>query len=557
MDTLPTEIINQIVKNLEKKDLLSCLTVDKRYYSIFINHLYRKICFSKDEKKVISFMDSLHKYTRTKEAAKYVRVFSVPNEIDFDNLRTETDSFDTLMHLPNVEELKIKPSNGLVRALAYTTKPILPRIKIFDFDFYFVRNKEALSELFYRFRSTLSTLQITASFLFPPKHPTNNLKSFIASFPRLDHLLINVDSELGNTLPIIDIFKAFPKITSLYYSCKIMKLNPLDLLEAQTFSNIKQLEFNIGLMTEDNVNLIKNSLSQLKKLKIVFRNRLIDEKIIGKLIQMKGLEEINITGVAPFNMLTVVNFMNQLNNQSKTNNEIVHNEVEFLNYRNFRTALSTKYTSHGGVRTKTIYMKLRTDIMETPLILQQIGKYLNILKIHNNEYAGNWNLEDINQRCPILSQLSLEELDLVASEKMLTVNSHLTTLTIADCDVSQFNYEEIASSFPLLQDLHLVLNYGYREEDGNIVKYIQLPSNNLRRMRLKIFNSSCKKCNMMVIKVVDNVWVKSWSYDIITKTESISEELFTMRDIKPLEKKPLFVFISSSIEDVIFDLKSP
>ncbi|KAI8972967.1 hypothetical protein BDB01DRAFT_808804 [Pilobolus umbonatus] len=558
MDTLPSEIIDQIVKNLDQKSLFTCLTLNKKCYFIFLMHLYKEIHFSNNKEKLTIFIYCLHHYPRTKKAGEYVQILSTDHSIEFNQLNPDIDSLDTLMHFPNIKELTMKPSNKLVRALADTRRPVLTKIKLFKFECSYSINKKALSHCLYRYRSSLTNISITSDFSIP-LNPIIDVKSYIASFPCLVNLSINVkESEMGNTFILTDIFKAFPLITNLYYRCLTMNLNPFDPLKVQTFLNVRKLEIDTSYIAPDDACHIKNSFPQLKELKLILQEsqkKTEDEyKVIDILTQMKVLGKIHIRSRIALNMNTVINFMNQLNERSKDENESVYNKVEFYrSWYNHSDTLITEYHPYRRLGSRSIYMKLRLEQPRAHHILDQIGGNLNTLEIHTSADDFEWRLEDINQRCPRISELILGYIELIASVKIPITNNHLTKLTLDQCYLNRFTFAEIVSSYPFLQELHLLSNYLNSSEDGNVIKYVELPIKSLRLMRLKTASFSEERCNLMVIKVVNDVWVKSWTYNTISKAVTISEDSLTIFNIKPLKENPLTVFNCSSIQDVIFD----
>ncbi|KAI8976561.1 hypothetical protein BDB01DRAFT_853197 [Pilobolus umbonatus] len=78
MTPLPTEVVECIVKRLERKDILECSNANTQFYSISMKYLYAEIDIE-SEANLNLFLNSLARYPRCKEAGTYSDAFSQNN----------------------------------------------------------------------------------------------------------------------------------------------------------------------------------------------------------------------------------------------------------------------------------------------------------------------------------------------------------------------------------------------------------------------------------------------------------------------------------------------
>ncbi|KAI8985478.1 hypothetical protein BDB01DRAFT_905435 [Pilobolus umbonatus] len=554
MNTLPTEIIEGIVKDLEKKDFHSCLTVNKLYYSIFIKHLYEEVVLSTTDKLAL-FLDSITLYPRSKEAGKYVRNFSTTHEytLNIDSLQpyTDTDFLDLLLYFPNIKEFTIRPTSSFLQLLIATTKPVLTNVQKFDFSIFHKCRRDVLGACYYKYRLSLTTLSFMWDFYIPPSLTIKELNSYIASFPCLDHLRMDTKlSAMRATFNFTDIFMSCPSLTNLYYRCSTMNLNCAG--KTQVFPRFRQLELITSYMTLVDAHHIKNSLPRLKSLNLTIESKPEEEyNIVNTLVQMKDLHNIRIILLEYVNTDTIRNFLYQLNKRFKERRESVINKVIFSRMsRGELTALSTEYDPKRQARIVHASVHKPKEISEIYEVLDQIGGNLNKLVIDGNEYINDCKLEDVNLRCPQLSELKICYFKLVPHVPT-PMNRPLTTLIFKRCDIWPSTFREVESSYALLQELYMIDVDLVGENKA--IYYVPLSLPSLKLLKIQQYKNRNSKWNMIVIKAVDDVWLKSWRYCSQNNVVITCEDREIIHNLEPLENDPLFVFICGSVEDVVLE----
>ncbi|KAI8978126.1 hypothetical protein BDB01DRAFT_852660 [Pilobolus umbonatus] len=560
MNTLPTEIIEWIVKDLGRKDLYTCLTVNKQYYSIFIKYLYREINI-KCAARVTSLLDSLILYPRTKEAGKHVRKFSALKAYIFSKKYKETELVDILMHLPNIEVFNIRLKMDLVRALSDTTKPILTKIKMLDLQPCFRGERDILTNCYHKYRSSLTTLHsVHVSNVLDTLHTIESL-TYFAIFPCLDSLEIDLaNTMIMDTMVFTDILKVCPSLTNLTYLCTYMNLDRPELIEREEYP-LKRLELYIDYITAEDVSYIKNSLPQLKDLSLAIRTGSEDlEGIINAVLQIKSLLDLSFSFFYPVSTKTAARLFHQLFNHYKQKNKLVVNEACIRQHvTSDSSSFSTIYCPEKQLRTILTTLSSPNLFPRMLQVLNQIGKTLDKVSIDCNDKPMK--LEDINQRCPVLSKLTLFHPALIphhirlrvnTHHIRLRVNTHLTTLVIERCSIRRSIFKEIEVCYPMLKQLHLswfsISNE--EEDDSDEVQYIHL---HVTSLKIKQRDPHISLSNMIFIQAVDDVWVKSWYYCANSKKVVISGYKDTLNIIDLSMGIPSYVFVCKDIEDVILE----
>ncbi|KAI8972977.1 hypothetical protein BDB01DRAFT_854356 [Pilobolus umbonatus] len=578
MNTLPNEILENVVKDLKKKDFLTCLTVNKCFYSTFIKYLYRDV-YLPDEDRATLFINSLQHYSRNKEAGRYVTSLCADDNIEFNELITELWAFDMLTYFPNIEELAIEASLDLVCSLINTTEPVLTRIKKIHFSRQRC-SRDYISDCYLKFRSTLTYLQFVYGYSIPPNFLVEESISYLTAFPHLTDLHIEISfSQLCSTFLFTDALKACPSLTSLYYECRTLNFNQLHLEETQTFPHLRNFTIITRSFTVNDAHIIKHSLPQLEFFSLEFHNKIEDEyHTMDTLLQMKIPNTLKISPHEPFNRSTCANILNYLGHWVKEKAEaVVLNTAIFLHDPK-SNALLQEYDPLNNLRTITTSLHHKFKSPQYRNFLDQIGRNLTILE-WADFHRTSWNLEDFNQRCSRLTELKLYSTRLNSYDGTFTVNNHLTSLTIKDCTLNALLLKRLSTCFPNLEELcffqrnwlidkdYVSLDDPYHDpydDEDSVYDYYTddnadndaVINNQIHYIHLDVHTLTIKQdfpymsWDIMVIKAVDDVWVKSWSYNTVSKRIVTSEDKDKINDIQPLENLPLFVFICDAIETV-------
>ncbi|KAI8976488.1 hypothetical protein BDB01DRAFT_803083 [Pilobolus umbonatus] len=546
MNTLPSEIIELILHYLKHKDILTCLTVNRYFYSICIKHLYTEVHLN-SEVSLSLFLNSIALFPQSQEAAKHVRLITTHPMVMSDKLIIQSnkpiDFLNSLTYLPNIRHLSISPTEDLTQALADTDKPILTKLE--NLSVYQFNNTIGyrLPDCYYRYRSSITTLKIYDTFLLITQFTAEQLVSYAASFPCLRHLVLNIKRpRMRRILNLADILKACPALVHFSYIGRSMNLRPLD--PAQKFF-IKKLRLGFIYMTVKDTQYIRDSLPQLKRLSLVLKSTTDDRSdIVGTVLQIKSLDTIRCTLPSARDMDTAARFFSEINSRSKQRNEIVINEAN-LNVKASQSLplLYTAYHPDRGLRTANISIDFTKKSLGMFPVLTKLGQYLNKVDINGSNTAID--LECISRRCPVLSYLVLQHLSIIPHVGRLTVNNCLTNLTINSCSTKVSALKELTECYPKLKHL-CFSDINIMGDDKNEIHYFHL---NITSLKIKPSLFSGPVWGMMVIKAVDDVWVKSWLYNGGHQQEIIAEDIQTS-SIKPIVDNPLYVFISNNVEDV-------
>ncbi|KAI8978103.1 hypothetical protein BDB01DRAFT_852641 [Pilobolus umbonatus] len=548
MYTVPTEIFEKIIQNLGKKDLYTCLTVSKHFYSISIRCLFEEVCFTYQD-KLTSFLDSFNLYPRSKRAGNYTRSFITSCDL---SLFTEMHFIDILTLLPNIEELSIIATRKLIHMLTNTTKLILPKIKILHLYLSSKHYQEGVMDCWYRYRSSLTLLPEIPVYKVHEDYTVNDLTSYLASFPCLNTISIDAkDTSVGQTLELKDILQACPLLANLNYTSTSLLTDSTNPAIIQSFPHMTHLEIETDNMTQDNANYIKHSFPRLNFMKLTIDCKEEDEyNMVDTLLQMKIPDSFRISFIHSFNIDSVVHFVGQLNSKAIEMNENVLNKVNFLILgRRKCTTLSSEYNPSRRLRTITTCVCQVHDISKNFDLLDQIGGNLNILEMGNHSTDRVWNLEDFNRRCPMLSEMELRSFKLVAYGGPFTINSHLTTLNLFLCKITYSTLKQIAICYPMLQQLHLTIDLT-NDNKMNKVHSIELP---VTLLTIRHIEQVKLKWDRTVIKAVDGISVKSWRYSRRSKKMITSDDRKKMTDFGLLRRRPLYVFICNAVEEVILE----
>ncbi|KAI8972957.1 hypothetical protein BDB01DRAFT_854338 [Pilobolus umbonatus] len=570
MNLLPNEILEDVIKDLGKDDIFSCLTVNKRFYSIFIKYFYKDI-YLPDEDRAFLFLSSFYWYPRTREVGRYVKTLCAHKHVRINKQTVKIWANSLQKHFPNIEELIIRGSQVLAELLINTKKPILTRIKklqLIETDC----SREDVSDCLLKFRSTLIYLQFVYVDSLPRNFSVDDSRLYFASFPCLSDLFIDIKgSHLCGKLLFTDALNACPSLKSLCYNCITMNFNHHALNETQIFPQLRILFITTWNFNLNDARNIKHSLPLLENFTLEVCYKIEDEyNTIDTLLQMKIPNNITIIPPGGFVMATSSNFLERLGNLSKDQGEIMTIICEN------NILLKAAYNPKNNLRTiicpfhdpyNSAYKKF----------LDRIGKNVCVLK-SSDYFHGTWNLEDFNKRCPMLTELKLKSVLLKSYNGKYTVNSHLTRLAIESSGLNILLLKDLKVCFPNLQELCLTGESRlYDNNDFGLNPSFQDPYGDHTMADFNNHNADIKEqihyiylnvhtfvvdqlvnyanYNIIVVKTKDDLCAKYWSYNSDSRRMVISEGRNWKHEIRSLEKYPLFLFIGEAIETVSLQLK--
>ncbi|KAI8976547.1 hypothetical protein BDB01DRAFT_803356 [Pilobolus umbonatus] len=393
------------------------------------------------------------------------------------------------MLLPNMEELSINPSLELIQALIDTRKPILTKIKKFDFSFHTDGAQLKYADCCYRFRSSLTTL--STNYLDLPDHR--------------------------------DLLVGCPMLTKLKFSCQSTGINRCNTSKIHDHP-LTHLKLDTKHMELKVMQFIIDNFLQLKYLRLRIDSDLTEiSNIVNTVLQIRSLETIDIEMTGKFRSDIVKNFVEHSNHRAEKMKTSVNQEVMFeQSYSPRQPYFKIEYRRESpiGIRNRFI-----------------IGP-------HDSE---DWDLEDIHQQCPMLSELDTVFLKPFLRCGHLTVNKHLTSLILRSEKVNSLLLTQISVSCPMLKQLYFI---GVDLTDGdndNEIHCVELP---ITSLECRQFGFKDCEWPVLVVKPLNGVCIKSWRYCSHIDEMIVSEDPLTISDLRLWMDGPLYVFLCTSIEHV-------
>ncbi|KAI8976489.1 hypothetical protein BDB01DRAFT_348921 [Pilobolus umbonatus] len=544
MITLPAEIVELIIKKLEWKDIRSCSTVNRQFYSTLIKYLYREVCV-RTNANLNLFLDSLVLYPRYIEIGIHVRklILNIPyaiNEYSFGRY-SNVKVIHFLMQLPNLEEIAMRPSIRLIQALTNTRKPILTKVKKLDFYFHTDGACYKYADCCYRYRSSIATLSGNDLYL-----SNDELIPYLASFPCLDEL-----RDLSSEEPMVltDVLDACPMLTKLDFTCESTSIHHPDLPKKQTYL-LEKLHLSADHMALEVIQFIRDSLPQLKSLKLTIENGLEEfDAILDTVWQIRSLKTMKVNFPGFFNIDIVHMFVDTLKKYKEMSEVMKRETIVKQNYSTARPYFTIEYQRGSHSTTEN---RLLIGMYNMQLLLEDLdhmGKNLDTLTLHPRYRVHAWSLEDINERCLMLSELFLVHFKLIPFHGQGTVNKHLTMLSIESITVNCSILKNINECYPMLKHFHLKSVDLISDDDYDEIQCIELPVTSLKLDRSDVGNC---EWSIVVVKTVEGVWIKSWHYCSQRKGMIVSDGPLTKYDLGQLMEGIIYVFECSLVEDVVF-----
>ncbi|KAI8976563.1 hypothetical protein BDB01DRAFT_803418 [Pilobolus umbonatus] len=423
------------------------------------------------------------------------------------------------MLLPNMEELSINPSLELIQALIDTRKPILTKIKIFDFSFHTDGTQLKYADCCYRFRSSLTTL--STNYLDLPDH---RLVPYLASFPCLNKFCY---FSKDDTSVFNDLLVGCPMLTKLKFSCQSKGINRYNTSKIHDHPPT-HLKLNTKHMELKVMQFIIDNFLQLKYLRLRIDSDLREiSNIVNTVLQIRSLETIDIEMTGKFRSDIVKNFVEHSNHRAEKMKTSVNQEVMF----------------EQSYSPRQPYFKIEYR-RESPIGIR--NRF--IIDPHDSSvFREDWDLEDIHQQCPMLSELDTVFLKPFLRCGHLTVNKHLTSLILRSEKVNSLLLTQISVSCPMLKQLYFI---GVDLTDGdndNEIHCVELP---ITSLECRQFGFKDCEWPVLVVKPLNGVCIKSWRYCSHIDEMIVSEDPLTISDLRLWMDGPLYVFLCTSIEHV-------
>ncbi|KAI8972525.1 hypothetical protein BDB01DRAFT_810067, partial [Pilobolus umbonatus] len=558
MEHLSAELIQLVAEQLDFNDFHRCLRVNKYWYAIFIRLLYAVIK-PKSKYHLKLFLESTTIYSRCMEAGNFVKHLDMSylSSADKFNIRFENgvDFIDALLFYPNIEHLSVDYKVDIIQALMNPRLPGMNKLQVlhlypwsYDIDF-----KYNIMDCYYKYRSQLTCMKLDSLTSIISAYTPDSFITYLESFPHLKSLYIEIPLDTFEDSPMLNnILSHCPTLTRMQYACDSLNtLNCGSEIDIK-YRLIRQLDITVNSLYLQDVFYIKNSFTYLDHLTLNAFGTVDDEcVVITELMQIEALRNLRLQ-IPRYSESIMNTFWKHACFLSHYLQEHAITKASFtLNNSAYGSSiLSFSKCPFTGIRTiKSNLSVQRHAAISYELYLKEIGHRLDELKIEDRYYGSSITIERTNEMCPVLSKLSLFGHKLTKSNRVARPNHNLHNLTLYQCTFSLAIFREMEQAYPMLR--RLTLSVASISSDHNYaagkIYQLQLPETGL--ISLAIFSYD-ELSNILVVKEVDGVSIRSWHYNHESEGMVVTEhrDIFLVKQI--LSVNPLFLFKSTTVESV-------
>ncbi|KAI8972916.1 hypothetical protein BDB01DRAFT_839096 [Pilobolus umbonatus] len=558
MCSIPLEIIKIILTKSNTSDLYTFLTVCKSWYFLTIPHLYETIHI-KEEEKLQLFFKSITAYPHCMQAANHVRSLNMTAMIDIMAWITKEgkikDFLDAFLHCPNIEILYITAQPHIVNHILKAEVPILRNIKKLVFTKTKMTSKVECIRCLFKFRSTLTYLDVKELLCSPSDYTTNKIISYLQLYPQLIDLLMDCNHKLIQNSPLFQlILDHCTQLTSLTYI-----LNGRLTLSEQvenTYPSLVRLDLQIDHLHLQDMFYLKSRLTGLRNMKLTINNTLLDDlDAFSVLLDWNQLHQLDFTLVLMDSTLfreMQYTLSRYLKHRHKVGRG--HHKLSF-HYINTRAEeISLRLCMVRCPITGSTHMKCRMGFYNKTELsyedwLKVFGPSLNHLKIRDDHYEAKTSLKTINAYCPVLTQLELDVTKLIHLDVSYSPNHSLHDLNISHCHVDDATLREIESVYPRLQKLYLNKIRLTPDCVDNALYTLRLPETKLKYLVFKQSEAWLAYLRLVVTRQQGEHIEQLWFF-CLKRNDIIRHKNWSLQQIQNRLSKPIILLKSSSIEHV-------
>ncbi|KAI8970713.1 hypothetical protein BDB01DRAFT_814386 [Pilobolus umbonatus] len=548
MDSLPHEVLKMITSLIDPNDYLGCLTVNRKWYSIFISHLYHVIKPKSDE-KVMLFLESMATYSRTKEAGKYVTKINMLTVSSSQKFRvhspTPIDFIDALANCPNIEELNLLYEESNVTKLMSKRMPILKKLKSVGF---YRRGSDSIlnkhiMDFQHKHRSSVTHLKMSSEYSNADQFTEYGMLSYISSFSQLVSLSLDISkTPLADSSILHDILDQCPHLVSLYY-----KAHSLKSASACTITPYPSLQ--AFLLRVDQFNLEDTKYIQQKM-----------PGLINLTVETNMFEN---SKEAIFNQLLAIPTINAL--KVKMNLDFCEDMYGiFWNYAsqypqpNYKKSIFSTSTQTNPFYSEFTIKKRENIALFNYTIdnkrvnyysyLQKTNQSLNELVIHDVDWeAGRFEL-DIDTtltHCPSLTHLDLSFPKVNIPKTMNSPHKSLQVLKLKGGIMNEHRLDRLAKLCPSIQSLTFLGTFFTSNSKGNFI--IPLRFVKLNSLNIHYFHPSK---TVLVVKENEGELHRLWYRVPESECMALTERENIMVSVLNFYTKPAILFTSATVEQV-------
>ncbi|KAI8974102.1 hypothetical protein BDB01DRAFT_807605 [Pilobolus umbonatus] len=546
MDKLSYEIVEMICNPLTDKEKLSCLMVNRGWYSAFIRHVY-KIVSPVGRRKTYLFLESVIRYPRCREAGRYVKDLRLSGLTTVNiygvHQKGKLELTDALKQCPNIEQLDItlKPCTALLLLSSELTE--WKQLKDISFSVYGDNYGDEAMDIYFRYRSSLTAIRLSRFPKTVNTYTMSSLSAYVKAFPKLRYLTVDFnDTHFQSNAMLYTLLSLCPTLNNVAYTCD--SLGTLSDTHSSTESSLNILTLTTNHLYPHDIENIRKSCPELGLLQITVVETIHDEtQVFQTLIEMSSSTKIRVQIDNTFSIALSNNIWKTIN----ASPDPIMKHAFFTPPGDKKDSITVLIYQHPVTKKKTALstVAFRGENGFPYYSYLQHGECLDTLIMSTSEHRFLLSFNHINLLCPHLKQMRLYNSRVTRYTRCEHVNYAMKTIHLLHCAYLEDMFEEISAAYPSLKTLVLSESKFKRKFIGVKTYTIHLPRKNLKTVIL----DESSFAGVVVIKEANNVPIRSWHYQdkkvVVTEGKAIE----TLIKKWPVKWK-LCLLKSTTIENV-------
>ncbi|KAI8972328.1 hypothetical protein BDB01DRAFT_810266 [Pilobolus umbonatus] len=392
MHSIPDKLLILITSNLNEQDLFQCLIVNKLWYSVCIQVIYKAIQIIPNSKSNVKFINCFINYSRTQDALYHIEMLGI--DLSDGNMDDDTlDMLHLLVKCPKVRIMSLPLMTHLVKNLLTSEDGTLSNVENFYIEEEAVSRPELYLNLLIKHKYTLKTLQLHKQDYGNVMKYHIGFPFFLSLFPHLTDLQMYFDYCDKELLE--DVLDQCPNLKSLSTTnTNGFELN-LETKDHLVPHSIKSLLIATSLLSSNNVRAFAQKFPFLHSLNLKVVSMTHPWLFVDAVMTLKELKSL------------LLNFETMDEQDGKNIMDTFYEYVQPLDSNTMEiTPRSRKSCSMGIQMTKDTHMKWTNVSVKCndTYPLEKHGHLLNQLQLNNLSPA---HLEMIRSLCPQLRGISM------------------------------------------------------------------------------------------------------------------------------------------------------
>ncbi|KAI8972948.1 hypothetical protein BDB01DRAFT_808715 [Pilobolus umbonatus] len=569
MELLPLEITDSIAVNLNLAECHTCLFVCSSWNSVFVKYVYKTVKNVRADKLAL-LMQNMAIYPRCMDAGKYIKCININRlwaaHTHIDKSSSINSFLSSIAPFTEVENLEMDCSPDMIKILLNPGMPELNRLKYLLCDRMFTVTTNDILKCYYKYRETLVFISLVSITHILCNLTPNCIISYLNSFAMLRTIQIEIPSAVqfdGHpTFHIIT--EQFADLSSIHYAS-----HKLDLPDIDNTRSIRSCILSSCSLVLDSIcpktSLYLNwRLSQITKLNIIINNIDGDEsRVINNLLSISTLVDFQLKIWNSHCKDALDTFWSHASLPSQPSEKGPQNKLSIIVDERNDNTFEFAFTRNIRSRIKSMSSELcfRPVNMNHAIIhyseyLRGPGIYLGKLNIQDYTKHPQFNLQIVNEMCPALTNLNLANHAFSPTIMLIEPNLYLTTLSLNRCSFTtentsaiQLTFKNIENAYPRLQNLSLS-NIYFQESHEPLVYRLQLPETGLKTLSMFLRVYLCGPGSIIVHNEIEGIPRKSWYATSDSQMTTEYDNRDNSQEVSSTLTQPLFVLISSTIENV-------